>query len=452
MLERLWARLQAFVLLLVYGEPLPPRAQAEPAEPPPPRPKRGDRAELQASGEFYFKDTILDQLGRYFEIMGRVKRWDPEAYESFGKIGMHVLPRETLLENPAYWTRRGTSGTARLGTDGHGRPKVVRRVEEGEREIATVPPQFLDRMPGFGAAVLCGRHWKEETDPDSADRCMPTLFYFRKIDRIDHCRPAPKGWTLYEAAAMFDLKSQKAVNAQRKGKEGPITQERTGGTASFGVIVGPAGEIEPLRRWVLQDPVQSRAGKGAKHRGKGHYFQPQGRAQSFGHFMEAWAIEADKSPEALIRILFVLTIEMALTSEASMTRVAAKKDGVTAAFGVNIERTPYFFKDRDRVPGSNRGGRIFHIVRTHERVLPSGKVRPVRTHFRGLRRFMWNGYQMVITVPGWHHRSLTDFRGGSQIIPEDEPFGKKYLPLKEFTRKVAEHLETADQRPASRRP
>jgi hypothetical protein len=55
--------------------------------------------------------------------------------------------------------------------------------------------------------------------------------------------------------------------------------------------------------------------------------------------------------------------------------------------------------DRDVVlndAGSKR--RIFHVVRPHERHLPSGDVRIIKMHHRGMRTFDWNGYAVHITV------------------------------------------------------
>jgi len=88
-------------------------------------------------------------------------------------------------------------------------------------------------------------------------------------------------------------------------------------------------------------------------------------------------------------------------------RVQAKKDNISAVFNIDMLRTPYFFKDRDDVidPETGVKKRIFHIVRTHKRKTGSF----VRSHFRGLRRFSWNGYAVNITVPDLHHRSLMEF-------------------------------------------
>lgn len=87
-------------------------------------------------------------------------------------------------------------------------------------------------------------------------------------------------------------------------------------------------------------------------------------------------------------------------------RIAVKKGALACAFSIDMLRTPYFFKDRDVILNENGNRtRIFHIVRTHRRV--DGKL--VKTHFRGARRFIWNGYAINITVPDFHHADLLRF-------------------------------------------
>jgi hypothetical protein len=29
-----------------------------------------------------------------------------------------------------------------------------------------------------------------------------------------------------------------------------------------------------------------------------------------------------------------------------------------------------------------------------------------------MRDFVWNGYRVVVTVPGWHHTELSELNGG----------------------------------------
>jgi hypothetical protein len=57
---------------------------------------------------------------------------------------------------------------------------------------------------------------------------------------------------------------------------------------------------------------------------------------------------------------------------------------------------------------NGRRKRIFHIVRPHVRA----DGRAVKMHFRGMRDFAWNGYRIVVTVPGLHHAELSELNRG----------------------------------------
>lgn len=70
-----------------------------------------------------------------------------------------------------------------------------------------------------------------------------------------------------------------------------------------------------------------------------------------------------------------------------------------ATFNIDMLRTPYFFDDRKKTINHNgRTKKIFHIVRTHKRKLLNKEVF-IKTHFRGLQKFLWNGYQVIIQNP-----------------------------------------------------
>ena len=110
-----------------------------------------------------------------------------------------------------------------------------------------------------------------------------------------------------------------------------------------------------------------------------------------------------------------------------MIRVAVKKNKVTAVMNVNVERTPYFFRDRDPIVVDGVTKRIFHVVRPHERA--DGSV--VRMHFRGAKQFVWNGYDVSITVPGKDHADWMDASmSGFDADPADPiPKGMMSMPV-----------------------
>jgi len=122
-------------------------------------------------------------------------------------------------------------------------------------------------------------------------------------------------------------------------------------------------------------------------------------------------------------------------------QVRVRRSDVTALFNVCTKRTPYFFKDRETglaVDGKRK--RIFHIVREHARKLKDGRVVTVPEHYRGERRFKWDGAAVTITVPDLHHGALEKMDlTALEIEPDDlAPVGT--ISNAEAGRRIAEHL------------
>jgi hypothetical protein len=89
---------------------------------------------------------------------------------------------------------------------------------------------------------------------------------------------------------------------------------------------------------------------------------------------------------------------------------------LAALFSIDVIKTPEFFADREVEALDCNGHRkkIFHIVRTHGRA--SGGF--VKTHFRGVRNFSWNGHAIEISVPYRDHFDMAEFDLGA--LDEDE--------------------------------
>ncbi len=118
--------------------------------------------------------------------------------------------------------------------------------------------------------------------------------------------------------------------------------------------------------------------------------------------------------------IFSLFADAFYLSNLSGFQVRASKNGDTAVFAIAENRATYFFRDRDDTQGKKK---IFHAVRAHKRDV-DGKTVNVRTHYRGLRSFNWQGYDITISVPGLHHAAPTDARfSGLEFDAFDENVG-----------------------------
>lgn len=127
-------------------------------------------------------------------------------------------------------------------------------------------------------------------------------------------------------------------------------------------------------------------------------------------------------------------------AESGLT-IRASDGARTARFSINMLRTPYFFADRDRVVNENgKTKRIFHIVRGHWREGTGGNKKWIKSHFRGLRKFTWNGYRVSISLSGLHYNSLSNF--AAETYDERDPnLRDKTLTAEEVGKRVAKHME-----------
>jgi hypothetical protein len=121
--------------------------------------------------------------------------------------------------------------------------------------------------------------------------------------------------------------------------------------------------------------------------------------------LRALTENTNQSIQDYLANLFHIVATMPSVAQAGI-QVRVSKEDVTGVFNIDMLRTPYFFDDREKVKnekGSTK--RIFHIVRAHKRM----NTTIVRTHFRGLRDFDWNGFKVHISVPGLHHKPYQEF-------------------------------------------
>lgn len=308
---------------------------------------------------WYFRRDILDQLDRYIEIAKRIKKTDPEGYAIYRFVGA-ALPESR----------------ADVYLDGIG---------------ALTPTWRAGARPAFGAAA-----WMADDTDD--DKYNIRFSYYQRLDRMP-CTVEPSNGQVYAVtifysrfddetlapAFMFYVSIDESCNVQllRSAKEHRQKIQHKGGGFSY----------VTHRQWGLPEILTDNRDS-------------------------AWP-EDLPTPESRAQFIFNFT---ASTAEASMSacRVFAHKNGVTACFGIDVTRVPYFFSDRDDVVVDGQKKKIFHIVRTHKRNLASGKKTYVKSHFKGVRKFPWNGYNITIAMPGKHIPDFLDSDFGSHEYDSGE--------------------------------
>ena len=368
---------------------LPAPLQRSPQPPPHPAPVKAGADVIDNIQEHYFRETILDDLDRSFLYMRRLKRFDPDSYEYFRRVGIGIVPRTAM------------------------------------GDYCKLSPWFLQTRPSRG-----GLFFTQEKS-HVGDKMFPRFVYFTKYNP----RNAPAVFQrrnrgdIYEVTVVFDEHGDELC------KFGGLGQ-------SYAMWVDGDGTIVMLREHCSRKK-QIRAKRRTTDRRRGEVFSIPQRRWGISPFMAEWAgdgclsAEVRNKPELLALSLFTWCANAHEAAHAGIIRVNASRDGITVPFSVNIKRTPYFFKDRTTVvTAKGRTARIFHIVRPHVRANGSA----VHMHFRGLRKFAWNGYDIHITVPGLHHEHIGEV-DVSTSSEDSFKLGEPAISSAEFAKALARNID-----------
>src|SRR5262245_44084685 len=128
----------------VVIEEAPETAEPEEAAP---LPVETLRQQSEESGEFYFRETILDQLAYYMRCIARLRRVDPDAFDMYSQVGAHLMSRGILIDC--------------IGRN------------------SPVSPWFRATLPAFGA-VFFGEAARTFEREKGNDQVYPRFLYFQK--------------------------------------------------------------------------------------------------------------------------------------------------------------------------------------------------------------------------------------------------------------------------------
>ena len=321
---------------------------------------KADKSEhAEAGGRYYYFSDLLDKLNDTFECLRLLRKCDPDAYDLYSRIGASFTPPTTQM----------------LSTD--------------------VEPMFRDfeKLPSFFMTCNGDGEWEKDKS-----KLASRGVYFRKLRTL----PAVQriNGVVYSGAIFYADKHNEKIRH----------------SAQLFVGVTRSGEVIPLKISAAWPQV-------IKHKRKHkeswsttvthHKFE-------YPQTVTAIAKENNVTVEDLILRSFYVALNESVNSESGIT-VIVRKGNLSARFAIDMLRTPYFFKDRERSVG---GKKIFHIVRTHARTT-NGQTRTVRSHCRGEREFMWQGYKVTVTLPGLHYKPLHEATFTSyDEFDNDTPDGK----------------------------
>lgn len=235
-------------------------------------------------------------------------------------------------------------------------------------------PKWVDfqNLPTFGAISLPAE------DVDDKDILYPRFVYFRKIEKPINVQPSNNN-VLQVGLIYTCSKNSRPVYI------------------NYFLSVDQNGDCTLLKQ--LRS-VKERVGKATFRRMV--WVKPE--------IVADIANEQNKDINVFVTEILYCLLNTAFATESGLT-VRVTKQKKTMVFSIDMERTPYFFDKRDKVVNENGNTkRIFHIVRTHKRVGKNGTSKFIKTHFRGLRKFKWHGYDVNITLGNKHTVKLSDIQ------------------------------------------
>jgi hypothetical protein len=328
---------------------------------PPAKPEARIPEGRESMGCLYYFGDLLDHLDDYFHTLRLLRQCDPDCYDLYRHIGAQVINSDSLLE--------------------FGRLKKA----------------WLKQRPAFGMIHM--RDFNEEDD----DRIPVALAYYDKVSQPFNVERSRHD--IYEASFFFSnrLNTKKAFNDK----------------ASFHVSVSPRGKItllKELHQYSVKVGSRKKGSAGTIYRKK---FAIPGELKWWVDDIRKRENRKKLTEEKYAAHIFSFIANAMINVNAGI-QIAVKRGHLTAVFNIDMLRTPYFFKDREKTVNHNgRTKKIFHIVRTHKRRTRKGE-KYIKTHFRGIKEFNWNGYDVRIKSPKRRlHLSSFDLPG--TVLEEDKP-------------------------------
>ena len=332
---------------------------------------------------FYFRDNILDRLAEHMQLARMVRKVSFELYAHCGTIGAVLIPP--------------------LSTD------------EG------VTARWRSGAPmSFGAVSFTPTSTLRHKSKDVWIPCSFGIFQYLEKPGYSVERTTDK---VYQLVCIY----------YRKKLNGEVDTRPV--CIDFMVCVSADGGVRALREIYNKSHV-------VRHRDGAVSVFPAVRRMQVAQGLIDIAKDWNKTVDDAARTLFWMLANTVEQSHGGGLRVTViDRHGTRATFIIDMLRTPYFFADRDVVIGdTGKRKKIFHIVRTHRRLLPGGGETFVKSHFRGERKFRWGGYSIVIGLDLLHNPAPLDFNGGGILLDEDEPSPEDTISFLEAAKLISKAM------------
>lgn len=296
----------------------------------------------EEKGHWFHLEDLLAQIETCAEMIKVLKRVNPSFHHWYRQFGAHVVPHNTMFA------------------------------------VGGLQQRFVKTWPANGMIFM------PPTTDDNGGNMLPHILFFDKVNAKSICK----------TERILLQPTDKRVYRVSHVLKSPDLKHPFG--CAFCVGVSDDGQITLLKH---KTGMMARFRSGGSRTPGWDY--PQELWQMYEMYCER-EYAKDRTPDSIetwaTTAFAIAANAFSRATEAAQVRV--KTGNTTVNVGVPLSRCPSFFKDRSiQAASDGRRKRIFHFVRGHERKLSDGRMRTVKGHYRGARRFEWNGYPVTITVP-----------------------------------------------------
>lgn len=353
------------------------------------RPKVGHNSPLE-SGEFLFKDAVLEQLPKYFRHIDIMRKVDHDAYALFSRVGASVLPP-----------------TAKA---------LILDCDYAEEHFSAAS------IPAFGC-VFFNSEAVNATDPINL---APEFIWWTKVSGASGVRLGVESTPsdVFTVTVLYHEKAEVAAQAV------------------FHLAVPSYSGARVLKEHGINESPMYDHRSQVERRS----YTLRKREWSYPRGLKVIANSTNTTPQEAGRRIFAAATT-AVMSRRSGFQVRVAKAGRYAVFNIDERAGPTFFADRDvQVNENGRTKRIFHYVAGYQKT--DGVV--VRAHTKGLREFEWNGYSVHIGKPDFDFANIDRMTAPAEIADADEPQERR-LTMAEMGVLVQRHIRQSALRKRKRR-
>lgn len=353
------------------------------------RPKVGDNSPLE-SGEFLFKDAVLEQLPKYFRYIDMMRKVDHDAYALFSRVGASVLPPKAKT--------------------------IVIDCDFAEEHFSAAS------IPTFGCVFINS----ETANTTDSDNITPEFIWWTKLSGASGVRLGVESTPsdVFTVTVLYHDKANVVANV-----------------VFHMAVPSFAGARVLKEHGINESPMYDHRSQVERRS-----YTLRRREWSYPRGLKIIADSTDTTPQEAARRIFSAATTSVM-SRRSGFQVRVAKAGRYAVFNVDERAGPTFFADRDiQVNENGRAKRIFHYVAGYQKA--DGVL--VRGHTKGLREFEWNGYSVHIGKPDFDFANIDRMTAPAEIVDDGEPQGRR-LTMAEMGVLVQRHIRQSAWRKRKRK-